>query len=269
MRKSLTLCADDFGLTPEICEGIIELAQNSCIDAASCMVTEPDFITYAQDLKACHDKVEIGLHFNLTEGQWLTQNYSYGLYPLILRTQLRLISRKKLEAEFLAQINKFREVMGFEPDFIDGHQHVHQFPVIRDAVLKIYESEFKTHKPWVRCTYPSLDLPEYRWKGFILAWTGGKAFKRKLLHSNIPHPKVFSGIYDFNPKVQFSEILNRWRVLIKDGGLVMCHPARPDFISGKQTERTPKDKLTNSRINEFLALNVKEKSQPIIPAGFR
>mgnify|MGYP000073246266 CR=1 FL=1 len=41
-----------------------------------------------------------------------------------------------LAREWDAQWARFCEALGRAPRFVDGHQHVHQFPVIRDALLQ-------------------------------------------------------------------------------------------------------------------------------------
>ena len=43
--------------------------------------------------------------------------------------------------EIAAQLRMFVHTFGRAPDFIDGHQHVHLFPQIRDAVLEVAKAE--------------------------------------------------------------------------------------------------------------------------------
>jgi chitin disaccharide deacetylase len=42
-----------------------------------------------------------------------------------------------LEGEISSQLQKFITAFGRLPDFIDGHQHVHLFPQIREALLTV------------------------------------------------------------------------------------------------------------------------------------
>ena len=37
--------------------------------------------------------------------------------------------------------------LGFAPDFIDGHQHIQQLPIIRDAILDVYLKFFPKKNP--------------------------------------------------------------------------------------------------------------------------
>jgi chitin disaccharide deacetylase len=50
---------------------------------------------------------------------------------------LHLLRREKLEGEISSQLQAFITAFGRLPDFIDGHQHVHLFPQIREALLSV------------------------------------------------------------------------------------------------------------------------------------
>ena len=41
--------------------------------------------------------------------------------------------------EVRAQFEAFADAFGRPPDFVDGHQHVHLFPQVREAVLETRE----------------------------------------------------------------------------------------------------------------------------------
>ena len=48
---------------------------------------------------------------------------------------LRRLKPQKIAVEVGAQIKAFAAAFGRLPDFIDGHQHVHVFPQVREAVI--------------------------------------------------------------------------------------------------------------------------------------
>ncbi len=85
--------------------------------------------------------VERGLHFNLTEGRPLSRELLrvWGRFPtlpkLIARAHLSALPRAALRAEFDAQFDAFVAATGAPPRFVDGHQHVHHLPVVRNVVL--------------------------------------------------------------------------------------------------------------------------------------
>jgi predicted glycoside hydrolase/deacetylase ChbG (UPF0249 family) len=51
------------------------------------------------------------------------------------------------------QLSKFEDLLGFAPDYIDGHQHVHQFLGIGSIVIQELLSRYQgSNIPWVRNT---------------------------------------------------------------------------------------------------------------------
>ncbi len=225
--KTILLCADDFGLNSEVSKSILKLIDQERISATSCMMNMLDLEHSAQELVAMHDRVQIGLHFNLTEGFLVSEpkRLCFSLNELLLKTHLGLISSDFIKQEFIAQIEAFHRVMGCLPDFIDGHQHVHQFPTIRRVLVEAYNQEFKTQDIYFRTTYPSVSVAQYQLKTKILDWSGGKSFQKLLSIANISHNYYFSGVYDFNPKTNYRNLFRHWLRLAKNNTLIMCHPA--------------------------------------------
>lgn len=225
-QKKIILCADDFGLSPGICQGILKLVQMQRLSAVSCMVNNDHFPSYAQELQALHQQVQIGLHFNLTEGSLLSKpaQSCFGLNELLIKTHLGLLRPSFIEHEFNAQLDRYLQIMGVLPDFIDGHQHVHQFPQIRSIILKIYKQRLSDKTRYIRSTYPALTLAEYQLKGSILAYSGGKNLHAALKKKNIPHNSHFTGVYDFANNTDYRSLFNRWLSLVSGPTLMMCHP---------------------------------------------
>jgi predicted glycoside hydrolase/deacetylase ChbG (UPF0249 family) len=77
----------------------------------------------------------VGLHFNLTL-RFRENDFCLPLNQLILLSQLRLLPLQKIRHQLTNQIKLFEDTFQFQPDFIDGHQHVHQFPQISDEVIE-------------------------------------------------------------------------------------------------------------------------------------
>ncbi len=226
MSKTIILCADDFGLNAGVSQGILKLAQINRLSAVSCMVNKPNFKIYAPELLALKNKVQIGMHFNLTDGVFLSNptHPCFSLKELLIKSHLGLIKASFIIKEFCAQLDEFVTVIGFLPDFIDGHQHVHQFPRIRAAILEIYQQRFKQTNTYIRSTWPMLTVPKYLFKTKILALTGGRTFHRQLIQSNIRHNSYFAGVYDFDPSIDYRALFRNWLDLTVDQTLMMCHP---------------------------------------------
>jgi chitin disaccharide deacetylase len=224
--KKITLCADDFGLSYGISQAILKLARMKRLSAVSCMVNTAHFSQCAKDLIALSDEVQIGLHFNLTEGFFISEldKRCFSLVELLAKTHLHLVAVPLIENELKAQLDCFIQIMGRWPDFIDGHQHIHQFPIIRTVLLKLYEQCLRPHQVFIRSTYPILSLSPYQFKSTILPHTGGKKLKKVLIQRNIAHNKWFGGIYDFSPTTNYRALFQQWLQRAPDDTLIMCHP---------------------------------------------
>lgn len=220
--KRIILCADDYGQNPAISQAIIDLLEKKRLSATSCMTTSADWLEYAPALEPFKNQADIGLHFNVTEHTPLARPVS----QLIILSQLRLLRKKTLVAELNAQLDLFAQGTGRLPDFVDGHQHVHQFPVIRDALLEVYEERLRENNSYIRCTYN----PNRRWKqpGSMKEWiidcAGARSFKRLLVERNIPHNDSFSGIYDLTKAREYAVYFPQFVNQVEDKGLIMCHP---------------------------------------------
>jgi predicted glycoside hydrolase/deacetylase ChbG (UPF0249 family) len=248
--KRVILCADDYGQNESISQAIVELLQKSSLSAVSCLTTSAWWPACAELIKPYTQQIDIGLHFNLTEGRPLSANLKsfYPLTQLILTSQFRLINKRAIAAELNAQIDAFMQAIGKEPDFIDGHQHVHQFPVIRDILLDIYEQRFPNRQVYVRSTLcaktPKNIANRKQW---IIHFCGAVAFKKMLLARNIPHNHSFSGIYDLSPTFDYAQAFATFLASVDDKGLIMCHPGFYDQSSS--------DVIGASRDNEFKFFN--------------
>jgi predicted glycoside hydrolase/deacetylase ChbG (UPF0249 family) len=254
--KSIILCADDYGQSAAISQAIIQLLQKNRLSATSCLTTSPLWPAHAQWLKELQVPAQIGLHFNLTERKPLSQamgNETSGTFftlpKLLLKAYLRKLNFNAIFAELNAQIDAFEARIGHLPDYLDGHQHVHQFPVIRDVVFKIYDSRLG-HRPgfYIRCVNDPLALlragRNAYLKKIIIQLSGASSFKKQLLQRKIPHNTSFSGIYNFKKSCDYSNLFNQFLKQITNDGLIMCHP-------GLEEKNTRDDVIYHSRPDEY------------------
>lgn len=241
--KQIILCADDFGLNPGVSQGILKLANLGRLSAVSCMTNCPDFSVYAPELLTLKGQIQMGLHFSLTEGPLLTQPGTpcFGFKKLLIRTQLGFVNAELIAKEFAAQMDRFLEVMGDYPHFIDGHQHVHQLPIIRQVILDYYQKNCREKDIKIRSTYPAVTLPQFGLKAKIMDKTGGEQLNQLLKGYQIPHNACFSGVYDFSPHSDYAALFKQWLHSAQDSTLIMCHPGEgehPDdvirFTRGKE-----------------------------------
>ena len=71
--------------------------------------------------------IPIGLHFNLTEGEFLSQPGKQMLNKSSFwnTAQQGAIDEQEIKNELIAQIQWFIQHVGYEPAHIDGHNHIH------------------------------------------------------------------------------------------------------------------------------------------------
>ena len=131
---NLQLIADDYGLGVLHNLAIRELLALDAISGTSVMIElcNSDTAQSLIDVKQPHQ--QIGLHFNLTQPTSIHPTpYSRNL--LLLALPLGLIQSECLD-RLQAQWQSFIDLFGFEPHYIDGHEHVHQFIGMQKSVAQ-------------------------------------------------------------------------------------------------------------------------------------
>jgi len=252
--KKIILCADDYGQNQSISQAIITLLERKRLSATSCMTTAPLWPEHAKWLQSFKNQVDIGLHFNLTEGHLLSDalKKSHGFMPLgqmIKRAYCRMLNASAIEAELHAQLDRFEAAMDQLPDFIDGHQHVHQLPVIRHVLLNVYEKRLRERGSYIRCVYDPKIFSRlghrYFVKKLMIQWlTGAASFKQELIQRKVPHNSSFAGIYPFAASAHYSTIFPEFLSQMTHQGIIMCHPGLPS--------QDDSDPIAKARHHEFL-----------------
>jgi predicted glycoside hydrolase/deacetylase ChbG (UPF0249 family) len=232
--KRIILCADDYGQNNAISQAIIELLEKNRLSATSCLTTYDTWETQAKKLYSFKKQIDIGLHFNLTQGkplskEMLEENGFYSHRVLLLKAYSGQLNKKTIRAELNAQIDQFIEGLGQEPDFIDGHQHIHQLPRVRDVLLEVYKE--RALHCYIRSTvdksvYSSIGTSGYI-KRCVIQLMGASSFQFLLEKKQIPHNTSFSGVYAFSDSHQYSQLFMQFLCRIGDNGIIMCHPGLP------------------------------------------
>jgi predicted glycoside hydrolase/deacetylase ChbG (UPF0249 family) len=260
--RPIWLCADDYGISPAVSKAIRDLVVQGRLNATSVMVAAPSFgraeAMALQVLNAGARRVAIGLHVTLT-GAFQPMSAGYrpargGRFPSIaetmVRAQLRLLDGRRLRAEIATQFEAFVTQFDRPPDFIDGHQHVHLFPQVREAFLDVVKQ--KAPQAWVRqCgRAPTLPpAPVWDYKTRILDALSGK-FRRLAAARGIATNSAFAGAYDFasEDNADFARLFPGFLRELPAQAVVMCHPG---FVDA-ELERL--DPLTTQREREYAYL---------------
>lgn len=236
--RGIAICADDYAMSPAISAGILEALDAGRISATSAMANRPAFADMMPDLLSRAHRCDIGLHLNLTLGTPLgsspdlASDGRFPSYPMLFRMAiLGRIPRDEVAQEIARQFDRFEEVCGRTPDFVDGHQHVHVLPGIRRLVLAEMIRRNLAGRAWLR------DLSDSpgsigarrcdRTQAFGLAILSAGLEKEAGL-VGISTNKGFSGCSRLDPNADFAQEFGEFLKYPGPRHLVMCHPGRLD-----------------------------------------
>lgn len=257
--RQIWLCADDYGLSPSVNAGIRELIGQGRLNATSVMVAAPhlgqDEARALAALNARDNRAAIGLHVTLTAPfQPLSAGFSAlrdgSFLPLNEMMRLAIARRLKPEPlvrEITEQLRAFVDAFNRLPDFVDGHQHVHLFPQLRDAFVKAVAE--LAPNAWVRQCGRANSLRRLHDRKALVLDILSMAFRRRAERQGLGTNPAFAGSYNFTPKANFAKIFPRFLTGLPDGGLIMCHPGFVD------AELKRLDSLTTLREHEFAFFN--------------
>ncbi|HEY6100275.1 MAG TPA: ChbG/HpnK family deacetylase [Anaeromyxobacter sp.] len=220
--KRLALCADDFGAFPGADAGILRLVDLGRLGGVSCQVAGGAFAADAPALRERAGAVDAGLHLDLAAGRG-------GLAALLARSHARALDRRRVADRISVQLDAFERTLGRPPPFVDGHQHVHQLPVIRDALLDVLASRYGSPGPLVRNTVP---LRSRGAKAFALAALGGFGLRRTLRARGVPHNADFAGVYGLDARADYAALFRSWLAGAADRTLLLCHPGLASADAG-------------------------------------
>lgn len=223
--KSIIICADDYGLSPAIGAAIRSLAALGRISAVSCMCNAQLWPDEAGRLKPLADNLDVGLHFNLTHG---FEKPVKSLGAWICGSLLGSLSSQFITDELDKQLDLFEAVCGRAPDFIDSHQHLHIFPVIRNAVTKCLDRRYSSKEaPWLRDVNPAMQGHDAFFKAIVLK-TLSIGFRASTARSGYRLSGKLHGLYSLSQHADFPALVAVWLRDAQSGDLLMCHPALMD-----------------------------------------
>jgi predicted glycoside hydrolase/deacetylase ChbG (UPF0249 family) len=234
----IILCADDYALTEGVSRAVGELAAARRLSATSAIVTTPHWPAMAQRLIVHRAHLALGLHLNLTLGSPLgpmpklaPSGAFPGLATLLAAAALRRLDGREVRAEIERQLDRFEAGLGYAPDHIDGHQHVHVLPIVRRAVLEAAVARYARRPPLLRD--PADRVASILGRGVAV----GKAlavgalshgFARAAWRRGLPINDSFAGFSDFDLARPYGEELGGNFRLPGRRHIVMCHPGHAD-----------------------------------------
>jgi len=275
----LIINADDAGIDPARNEGIFECIDHGMVHSISIIVGQAGWQDVMSRLRAkTRFHLSVGLHFNLTAGKPFAGKHRTLVKPngnflnkddLLQKANSNEIDEHEAARELTAQLEILRRA-GIKPTHLDGHNHVHILPGVREAVLAVFPSAMWIRLPWER-NREVLD-PKDREPRFInndaesliKVLNFYSLFAQKIWGKQFRYTDDFTGT-----RVAWQVTLSAFKkaVTTLEGDVceLMCHPGgKPDNLSGpfsKLKEREiEKEILTSKEFKSFL----KEKRIEVI-----
>lgn len=141
----LIINADDFGLSSSVNRAIVAAFQDGLISDTTMLANGKAFDEAVNIAKAGGFQTKVGVHFNLTEGEPLTDGIKEcssfcknGIFHH-KNNRLKPLSRFEKSAvykELSAQAEKIKSA-GFSIDHADSHHHIHTAIFISPIILRI------------------------------------------------------------------------------------------------------------------------------------
>lgn len=231
--RRICICVDDFGLHTGVNKAALRLATMERVHAIGCMVGGPAWAEWGDLLRhKGTEGVDVGLHLDLTEHP-LGPDGGHPLRTLIAKALLGALDRTAIRAEIRAQLDAFERMVRTGPAFVDGHQHVHQLPVVREELVDELQARYGGALPWLRSTRRAWNPQTAAldgWRGFVKPWgietLGARALARLAARHGLLQNQRLLGVYDFRGGAEgYRKRLAGWLAVARDGDLLMCHPS--------------------------------------------
>lgn len=228
---TLAIGADDYGLDAAIDRGVMQLAEHGRLNAVSAMVGTPRWPGLAAPMRALGAAaLDLGLHLDLTAHP-LDGRLRHPLARLVAAAFAHRLPEAALRAEIDAQFDRFEQTVGRPPDHVDGHQHVHQLPQVRTALLETLAR--RGLRPWLRETRPPRGLhapagssAADRLKPHLIGALGAAALARAATPVGLHRNRHLLGVYGFDAdEAAYRRWIEAWLAVAADDDLLMCHPA--------------------------------------------
>jgi hypothetical protein len=268
-RIRIVLNADDFGLAPGIDAAILALLQRGRLSGVSAMTTAPLWETDGPRLASFTATADIGLHFALTEVPTLPavrrrrkDGTPFTFADVHAAAWTGRIDVDVVLDELRLQWNRFRDVVGRAPSHLDSHQHVHQLPGVRRAVLAFLDGLPAVERPYVRTcverrrTILRRNVDNVRALAF--GWAGAR-LARALRERGIATNDGFSGVYNF-ADADYRALFRRFLKDVRERTIVICHPAAAE---------APNDPIVAARTREYAYLAGEQMPADLAEAGVR
>jgi predicted glycoside hydrolase/deacetylase ChbG (UPF0249 family) len=132
MGRILILNADDLGYEPAVSRGIVESMRQGVVTSATFMVNGP----HAAEAATQATGLSLGLHLNLARWAPCSDRVPAQLLVdgALAESNAPRLPAGAVEAETLAQLDRFAALLGRPATHIDVHKHLHRNPAVLDGL---------------------------------------------------------------------------------------------------------------------------------------
>lgn len=230
----LIINADDLGYNLERDKGIMECFKNSKSISSTSVLANGLYAESALKT-AIKFNLPIGLHFNITEGKPLSKaadiksllNESgmfVGKQDIISAVEKGALKFADVKHEMEMQIKWFYKTAGYYPTHVDGHNHVHIMPIVRQAFAETMQ---KYGIKWTRMPIDetvkgisNIDDTKVNFTQYILS--NSKIAQNTFDKHGLQYPSTFLGMYLMGSEMSVNKIEESLKSMIRKNRDVIC-----------------------------------------------
>lgn len=261
--RDVVLCADDYAVNAPTSQGIVALVVLGRLSATSVMTRSPRWAEDAPALRDLRGRLDVGLHLDWTSSFAQSAGFGGPLSSVMRRAALRRFDVQVLRDEIERQLDAFEKHWQAAPDHIDGHQHVHQFAGLRDALFEVLLRRYGSAatRPWLRIS----NVAQTGFKARIISSMGSKTLQAWADEHHWPTISPLMGAYAFDGHVaDYAKRMQGWLADLPTASatpaIIMCHPG-----ASAQAD----DDIGPARAREFSYLAGHDFVQDLRNAGAR
>ena len=224
--KHAVVCADDYALNAPVSQGIVALSLLGRLSATSVMSLSPRWAQDVAALRDVRDRLDVGLHLDWTSPFAIDAGHGHGLGVVMARSALHLYRQREVQMQIERQLDAFELHWQAAPDHIDGHQHIQQFAVIRDALAEVLLRRYGTRpqRPWLRVS----QVAQPGLKAHVISAMGAQALHDWAQAHHWPTVSPLLGAYGFDGDLAgYAQHMQTWLAALPadQTAVLMCHPA--------------------------------------------
>lgn len=203
MHHTITIVADDFGLTRGITDTILEVVDEGPVRMVS-ILANGEAVAYAvEEYKKRSEHLALAVHLNLTEGKALSAQQdiphlidAHGMFIhsiaglwlayIFGSSAKRAALRREVRAEMEAQCAVIRSALGARSLAVNSHEHAHMIPFVFNELISLegITAVRIVRENFFLCGMPSLVNVFARWVLMVLSHFATLNARARGIHTN-------------------------------------------------------------------------------------